>query len=210
MTRFLSRAAAAAVPPVVVLAGVGLVALEHSAGPVWLVLPVALCLVAGVVPLLGGYVIFERRLRLAVVLTEAWIIIPLMVGAVASGLALWLVINTAPPQGASPRTKESIAAVTGVVTAYVAAILVKPAQEAHGSFSLTKGLLQKHFGEVAQRKGGHSQLYGAVKLENCALMIDGEDKAVNGWGFGALRQRALFIEQSLAEGTRVGVDIPSP
>ncbi|HZX04299.1 hypothetical protein [Kribbella sp.] len=151
----------------------------------WAVLVALGALVLGLLIDYAGRKMPQSTPYLAINLMEWWIIVPMVLAAVAAATAIVLTVDLVAPDTASPETKQTVAALATAVTAFLASGFVDWA--ADGSDSRVSERIRDHFYERYRssfKDGSLADLY--VYSANYA--------GADGWGRAARRIRAKGIK----------------
>ncbi len=125
------------------------------------------------------------RPHLAINLMEWWIIVPMVLAAIAAATAIVVTVELVAPDTASPETKETIGALATAITAFLASGFVDWA--ADGSDSRVSDRIRDHFYDrylTVFQDGSVADLY--IYSANYA--------GADGWGRAARRVRADGIK----------------
>lgn len=148
------------------------------------VLAVGAVLVGLLIDLAGRHTPASRP-KLAITLMEWWIVVPMVLGAIAAAAAIVVTVGLAVPDGTAASTKETIGALATAITSFLASGFVDRAADEDGS--AVSDRIKAHFWDKYQPLvTPGSDAANAVFAGIYATPTGG----VEGWGRSARRTRA--------------------
>lgn len=142
---------------------------------------------------LAGRKVPATRPKLAVALMEWWIVVPMVLGAIAAAAAIIVTVSLAVPDTAAATTKETVGALATAITSFLASGFVDRAADEDGS--TVSDRIKAHFWDKYQPLvTPGTDAANAVFAGIYATPTGG----VEGWGRSARRTRAEGLADGLS------------
>jgi hypothetical protein len=134
---------------------------------------------------------------------EAGLFVGMLGAATAGAAVLWFLIEYAAEEDASARTKESLAAISGALSGFLGALIIKP--EGNRWNPMRASMSSAFSGKFSHRRSDlEKDADDAVINFAYSPQAEGHrDQIVNGWDWTSRRRRARHVSDSLKVWTPV-------